>query len=42
MITCLFVGGILTCEIIKTVIIVKAAKAVKNLICSDEEETKEN
>jgi hypothetical protein len=38
MITCLFVGGILACQIIKTVVIVKAVKAVKNYFFSNTEE----
>ena len=38
MITCLFVGGILACQIIKTAIIVKVAKAVKNYFIGNDEE----
>lgn len=36
MITCLFVGGILACQIIKTAVIVKAVKAVKAFITEPE------
>lgn len=38
MITCLLVGGILACQIIKTVVIVKAVKAVKNYFFGNTEE----
>lgn len=38
MITCLFVGGIFACQIVKTVIIVKAVKAVKNYFIGNTEE----
>lgn len=38
MITCMFVGGIFVCQIIKTVIVVKAVKAIKNYLTAPEEE----
>lgn len=42
MITCLFVGGILACQIIKTVVIVKAVKAVKKYFTAPEDENPNN
>lgn len=38
MIKCMILGGILVCQIIKTVIVVKAAKAIKNYFTAPEEE----
>lgn len=42
MITCLFVGGILACEIVKVVAIAKAAKIIKNIFTADETEAENN
>lgn len=41
MITCLFVGGILACEIIKVVVVIKVCKKVKDLFTMPEEEIEE-
>ena len=41
MITCLFVGGILACEIVKVVAIIKTCKKVKELFTIPEEEIEE-
>ena len=41
MITCLFIGGILACEIIKVVAIIKTCKKVKEFLTIPEEEIEE-
>jgi hypothetical protein len=38
MITCLLVGGILACQIVKTVVIVKAVKTAKKYFFGNTEE----